>query len=73
MPRNPSRRKIERDLQRMIEHIQIKEDIRSELRRREDDGDGEELGATGVRSQGELQSPVALVVQLKTISFSSST
>ena len=54
----------------MIEHIQIKEDIRSELRRRED---GEELGATGVRSQGELQSPVALVVQLKTISFSSST
>ena len=63
---------IERDLQRMIEHIQIKEDIRSELRRRED-GDGEELGATGVRSQGELQSPVALVVQLKTISFSSST
>ena len=69
MPRNPSRRKIERDLQRMIEHIQIKEDIRSELGRR----DGEELGATGVRSQGELQSPVALVVQLKTISFSSST
>ena len=61
---------IERDLQRMIEHIQIKEDIRSKLRRRED---GEELGATGVRSQGELQSPVALVVQLKTISFSSST
>jgi len=56
----------------MIEHIQIKEDIRSELRRRED-GDGEELGATGVRSQGELQSPVALVVQLQTISFSSST
>ena len=72
MPRNPSRKKIERDRQRLIEHIQIKEDIRSELGRRED-GDGEELGATGVRSQGELQSPVALVVQLQTISFSSST
>ena len=72
MPQNPSRKKIEQDQQQMIEHIQIKEDIRSELRRRED-GDGEELGATGVRSQGKLQSPVALVVQLKTISFSSST
>ena len=54
MPQPPSRKKILWDRQRMLDYIEMKEDIRRELRRRED-GDGEELGATGVWSQGELQ------------------
>ena len=52
--RRPSRRKIERDRQRMVDYVQMREDIRQELGRR-DYEDGEELSATGVRSQGEPQ------------------
>ena len=43
-----------RDCHRMLDYIEMKEDICCELGRRED-GDGEELGVTGVWSQGELQ------------------
>ena len=50
----PSRKKILRDRHRMLDYIEMKEDIRHKLGRRED-GDGEELGVTGVWSQGELQ------------------
>ena len=55
----------------MLDYVEMREDIRRKLGRREDgdgeelgvtgvwsqgkDGDGEELGANGVRSQGELQ------------------
>ena len=54
MPKTQSRRKQARDCQRMLDYVEMREDIRRELGRRED-GDGEELGANGDWSQGKLQ------------------